>query len=591
MKRIRGNSEPVEANRYMTEDPAVRDQATERPPRNAAGRPSPAVAAAVAVVAVLALLGVLFAPGGRPAPAHAQPPASTDATLSGLELANATTSSVAPVLFTTFSGYSQSTAVVLKEVTHMTVTPTATAGSVATITVQLGSSGTPQTVASGTASSSIHMAPNADSSEPHTILVKVTAEDGVTTKTHTIKVWQYSPVSFGGATVSDVHFTAGHEAEHGPLPASTTDDYYEVTYTATGLPAGLSMGHDRIIRSTPAAAAAGPVTVTYTAEGEIGSSASLTFQVTVAPPVAFDADDFGSTNQITFDYTVGQAGFNETLPAATGGRGVLTYQLDDAPGFSFDPATRVLASDTGTNAPAAAAFHSLNYRAEDENGAQALSRIHIDVNEAPSLPAIDDKSLTAGEAATVTLPKASGGSLGEQPGLDYTLEPALSPEVEGLRFNGGTLVVSGTPKLPGSTAMTYTATDINGVSASETFTITVVNGPTAPTTAPSSLTTEQITFEPHSNGHGVIVAWGPVTGATAYVVQVIADGGSFPAKRVNSVPEPDMSLGFSRDDTREWVSVSPFSTGDYKARVAARNDDGVGPWSTEASFTVSPGGI
>ena len=336
-----------------------------------------------------ALLAVLVAHDGQPAPAHAQGTPSADATLSGLEVANATPGSDAPVVFNTFgSDFAESSAAVLREVTDITVTPTAAAGGAATITVQLESSGTPQTVASGTASSAIRIAPKADSAVPHNILVKVTAEDGVTTKTHKIEVYQFSPVSFGGATVSGKQFTAGTDVLHGydlgddlghlQLPANTPD-YYEVTYTATGLPAGLSM-KDRIIVGTPADATNGAVTVTYTAEGEIGSSASLTFGVTVNPAVTFDAEalDFCSSASAVYSGD-GWAGAGDdgtiTFPAASGGTGTLTYSLTEsgsgnplagvADGITFDAAARKLG---GTPAQAARQQWSVRYRAEDERG-------------------------------------------------------------------------------------------------------------------------------------------------------------------------------------------------------------------------------
>ena len=345
----------------------------------------------LAVVVAAALLAVLFVPGGQFAPAHAQKgPASTDATLSGLEVANATTGSDAPLRFITYAGFAYSTVTMLKEVTDITVKPTATAGDDATITVQLESGGTPQTVASGTASSSIRLTPKADSRVPHNILVKVTAEDGVTSKTHTIGVWQYSPVSFGGATVPDVEFTAGSRAaldrpqgEEVRLPEGGNE--YVVTYTATGLPAGLSLGSDRVIYGTPEAATNGPVTVTYTAEGEIGSSDSLTFQVTVNPAVTFDAAALKFCNSAKAVYSASSGGWvnagNDgtiTFPAASGGTGTLAYSLiesdsgtplaDVADGITFDTSTRKLG---GTPSAEARKQWSVRYRAQDNNGSYA----------------------------------------------------------------------------------------------------------------------------------------------------------------------------------------------------------------------------
>ena len=187
-------------------------------------------------------------------------------------------------------------------------------------------------------------------------------------------------------------------------------------------------------------------------------------------------------------------------------------------------------------------------------------------------------------AASITLPEASGGSLRKQLRLDYT----LSPQVEGLSFFGLLdTVLSGTPQIPGSTEMTYTVTDANGVSDSQTFTINVANGPTAPTAAPASLEAAQETSGPDPNGSSASATWDAVPGATGYVVQVIEAGGSFPDKPLNAAPA-GVALKIVSDVLPERVFISAISTGDYKVRVAARNGDGVGPWSAEVSFTVSP---
>ena len=445
----------------------------------------------------------------------------------------------------------------------------------------------------------------------------------LTNVTHT---WPNPPVSFGGATIDDVHFTAGAETpdlnsaryggENAPavvLPAVTGDA--PVTYTATGLPAGLRLGSDdRVIRGTPEAATNAPVTVTYTAtDDENGASASLTFRVSVAPPVAFDATQLAPfRDDVRTEYTIGQtARINLTLPVASGGHGGLTYSLtyeedvpttvtidgvtrtgtttvvktvnDDAPGFSFDSATRALTSDAGGSAPSETASYTLKYRAVDANGAVAFLHHGLEVRAAPSLPEIADQRLTVGAAATITLPEAEGGVL---PRGAVTLDYELSPAVDGLAFSGRVdRILSGTPVVPGSTEMTYTVTDANGVTDTETFTITVVNGTSAPTSAPASLRGGQ-----DGSAARATAFWDAVTGATGYVVQLIESDGSYPDKPVNAVPDGvTMRLDSITFPTQaEFVAVG---AGDYKMRVAARNDDGVGPWSAEVSFTVTIGGV
>ena len=410
---------------------------------------------------------------------------------------------------------------------------------------------------------------------------------------------QSTPVSFEGATVPDQAYTVGAWA---PYPPDHTPDQERhklpaaaggggpLTYTATGLPPGLTMGQDRIIRGTPLAATISPVTVTYTAaygEGVGDNSDSLTFQVTVNLPVTFDEAELTPFIDNTIEYTVGQASpLNMELPAATGGTGTLTYHLGTgdpstpldgyAQGLFFDAGTRVLSSGDGPQAPTAPQSYSLSYWAEDERGARsALAVSHLAVAAAPALAEIADQNFTVGDAVSITLPAATGGSAKLVP-LRYSLEP----EVAGLSFDPVSLTLSGTAMASGSTTMTYTVTDRNGVSGSRSFTVTfsAANGLQAPASAPESVQTQQ------SGDKGFVVTWTEVPGATGYAVQVATPDGSFPSgDGVTAWPEGEYGVLVFEGMLLAGVVVP--EDGRYPVRVAAVNAAGAGPWAT-ATATV-----
>ena len=65
----------------------------------------------------------------------------------------------------------------------------------------------------------------------------------------------------------------------------------------------------------------------------------------------------------------------------------------------------------------------------------------------------------------------------------------------------------------------------------------------------------------------------------------LQSGGSYPATAVDSAPAA-VVLSLPNVDTG-LVWINAISTGDYRVRFAARNGDGVGPWSEEVGFTVS----
>ena len=226
-------------------------------------------------------------------------------------------------------------------------------------------------------------------------------------------------VSFpGGTTIPDRAYTAGAAVPSVEHPVDTPEwaglrlpevavtapesvYTYEVDYSATGLPAGLSMAHDRIIRGTPGAATASPATVTYTAtvttytrDGNTGvvsvgttQTASLTFKVTVNSPVTFGAEAtaFFNSRIITFHggrWRDSDADGRITFPTASGGTGTLTYHLldnesgqplaDVASGITFDTAARKLGGR-----PSEAKQWAVTFIAEDENGSRAAGHTTV----------------------------------------------------------------------------------------------------------------------------------------------------------------------------------------------------------------------
>ncbi len=229
----------------------------------------------------------------------------------------------------------------------------------------------------------------------------VQAQDG-TTRT----------AAFGaGDTISDKTYTAGARVNQvfdsaagdqglPRLPEVTVTftgtGYYTVAYTASGLPSGLSMTRDRVIRGVPGEATTEAATVTYTATvtfytsdgssfSEAGTkTASLTFDVTVNPAVTFDAEAQKFIDSRIIVWVSGQgwqdreADGKITFPAATGGTGTITYSLIDndsgrpladvASGITFDTATRKLG---GTPSTEAQKTWAVTYAAVDQNGGRA----------------------------------------------------------------------------------------------------------------------------------------------------------------------------------------------------------------------------
>ena len=96
-----------------------------------------------------------------------------------------------------------------------------------------------------------------------------------------------SELAFDFAGVEDQEYTAGTAISALVLPEATGGEG-EITYSVSELPDGLSFdAATRTLSGTPEAATDGAVEITYTAEDNTGVTASLTFFITVNPPLSF----------------------------------------------------------------------------------------------------------------------------------------------------------------------------------------------------------------------------------------------------------------------------------------------------------------
>ena len=213
-------------------------------------------------------------------------------------------------------------------------------------------------------------------------------------------------VTLASSTIADKTYTAGTKVNLGKsqdeipqLPEVTgiTDTHadalgFTVTYSISGLPAGLTMrpgdDSDRIIWGAPESATDSPVTVTYTAtvtpvrfkDGAFSEGdpveATISFQVTVNPAVSWDEEARKFFKSRIIAYVPGTGWTATVFPAAQGGTGTLTYSLlhnatdlplaDHVSTITFDASTRTIGGTV-----AEGARYAVTLIATDENGAEA----------------------------------------------------------------------------------------------------------------------------------------------------------------------------------------------------------------------------
>nr|WP_170299232.1 putative Ig domain-containing protein [Larkinella terrae] len=200
---------------------------------------------------------------------------------------------------------------------------------------------------------------------------------------------------------------------------------------------------------------------------------------TNAAPVAPAVSPLSATINVGFQTT--------SLPVFTDAENdPLTYTLTGLPsGMSFNASTREI---SGT--PTASGAFTLTYSATDNKHTPVSTSVTLTVNTgggtppptnaAPVAPAVSPLSATVNVAFTANaLPVFTDA---ENDPLTYTLTGLPN----GLSFNAGTRVISGTPTATGTSTLTYSATDNKHSPVSTTFTLTVnTAGTSNPTTGSS----------------------------------------------------------------------------------------------------------
>jgi gliding motility-associated-like protein len=238
------------------------------------------------------------------------------------------------------------------------------------------------------------------------------------------------------------------------IPAATggTGPY---TYSATALPPGLTFNPaTREITGTPTQI--GTFTIPVTVTDANGNTITANYTLKVTDPLVLPAATLANG-------TTGTVYPTQTIPSATGGTTPYTYAATGLPpGLTFDPATRTI---TGT--PTQAGTFTVPVTVTDADGKTASNNYTIVVVNPLLLPAATLPDGTEGTVyATQTLPSATGG-VGP-----YTYVASNIPA--GLTFNPATRALSGTPTQAGNYAISVTATDSEGRTASNTYALKVV---------------------------------------------------------------------------------------------------------------------
>ncbi|MFG6443219.1 Ig-like domain-containing protein [Roseateles sp. LKC17W] len=265
--------------------------------------------------------------------------------------------------------------------------------------------------------------------------------------------------------------------------AFTDPDGPSLSYSATGLPTGLSIHAvtGQIMGSLGVAASAGGAggvyTVTVTADDGIGGVAAQTVQFTVSNPGPTAAADSASGDEdsaITGNVLSNDSDDDMFTATLSSGPTHGTVTLNPDGSYSYTANTNYSGSD------------SFTYTVTDAQGATAMATVAISVRPVNDAPAPSGTPLTAQTAAdgqAVTVDTAAGFADVEGQALSYSatgLPPGLAIDPLSGVISGTLAANASAGGATGVYSVTVTASDGSGGQGSQAFTFTATNpGPSA----------------------------------------------------------------------------------------------------------------
>jgi hypothetical protein len=239
------------------------------------------------------------------------------------------------------------------------------------------------------------------------------------------------------------------------ISASDSDSSQTLTYTASGLPAGLSISSAGLISGTPTTAGTSQVTVTATDGTNAAGTASFTW--TISPAASGTGNTVTVTNPGSQAGTVGTAASLQISASDSDSSQTLTYTASGLPaGLSISSGGLI----SGT--PTTAGTSQVTVTAVDTTGASGTASFTWTI--APS----------GGNTITVDNPGSQVGFVGIPASLQIlatdsdssqTLTYSAAGLPAGLSISSSTGLISGTPTTAGTSNSSITVTDTTGASA------------------------------------------------------------------------------------------------------------------------------
>ena len=349
--------------------------------------------------------------------------------------------------------------------------------------------------------------PNPDYSGPDSFTYSVS--DGTETVTYTVTIEvlpvQDDPVA---GPLPDLAMLDGQAPSVDVSGAFSDPDGDALSFTATGLPAGLTISAAGVISGTVDNSASqlggGVYSVTVIAADAAGNTASQSFTITVTNPAPTAVDDVGSGGEnetVTGNVVgndsdpdgdtltviaVGASGNGVGAPAAGSNGGTFTILADGS--YSFDPGTAfddLAAGETRET--------SIAYTISDGEGGVASAVLRITVTGSNDAPIASDSSIATAEDTTVTGAIAASDAEGDALGFTLVAQP---PNGTVLLNADGSYSYTPAADFNGTDSFDVIVSDGNGGAVTVTVTVTVTPVNDAPVGSDGAITvTEDTPFD------------------------------------------------------------------------------------------------
>ncbi|HLH16921.1 MAG TPA: putative Ig domain-containing protein [Bryobacteraceae bacterium] len=356
------------------------------------------------------------------------------------------------------------------------------------------------------------------------------------------------PLTINGAglAITTAALTSGTAGQAYTMTMAATGGIPPYTWSATGLPSGLSINASTgVITGTPSGASSGNVTIKVT---DSTTPTALTASTTL--PLTINSAGLTITTTSLSAGTVGQS-YSATL-AATGGVPPYSWSVFGMPsGLSLNPATGAI---TGT--PTGTSNGNITVKVTDSSTPlpqTASASIPLTIN--PSTLTITTKSLPNGAVASAysaTL-VATGGV------TPYTWTAGGLPN--GLTIDPVSGAITGTPTAPGTSNLTIKVTDFENPAQSATTTLSLV------------ITSPLLTITTTSLNSGIV--------GQAYNMTMTATGGTTPY----SWSATGLPAGLSINASTGAITGTP--TAAANASVTIKVTDSTTPTAQAASVTLT----